>query len=692
MSMKKFLSFAVAGLMAGGLFAQQPQRQATATVAQMTEAHSYAPRILQLNQSLHDNSMLRANQTGTPTLSPRGKVAAVNPIGIGEATNVFTILRPEQNQVMATDSLGLVTFIHRHNTNVWGGSSGNLRYDYSIDAGQTFTSDVGEINPAITRPARYPNMTQFNNSGTSNPLDAKVVYSAPTLNPSPDWDGHVTGIWDISATPTGTENYALLSSNTYLQGGLCQGRDGEFWSVEFQYNGSAILGDLYVNKGVYNSTTQDVDWEREDTLVPNHYTGFDGTASIIGPNIEFSPDGETGWIAFLGDLVGGQDSVWSPTFIKSVDGGESWDVAGATQVDLNSLAGWVADSLQSLWVDSSGNPASSGLATCAFDFDLTVDQNGNPHLFAVIGSGSTPAAPEPGYTIYSGLAKFVADIWSPDGGATWRIRYISPVLTFRTQDFGTTTTVNMDNFPQISRTPDGSRIFYSWADSDTAQFTGSMNGVGFGEVTNLAPNLRVAALNTSTGRQYYPQLVSDGDLIWEGRILYPTMAPEVLFDATNGNWHLPIVMAEMTTNDPLDVTKFWYFGNDALISNDPNRWHAFNTMCLGWDQFAVPGFNDAVACLVGAEDAVESGIVLHQSFPNPTTDQALIRFELPAVTDLTLNVVNLYGQEVAVLGSGEFAAGQHEFLVNTENMAAGVYFYNLQAGDHVITKKMIVTK
>jgi hypothetical protein len=52
----------------------------------------------------------------------------------------------------------------------------------------------------------------------------------------------------------------------------------------------------------------------------------------------------------------------------------------------------------------------------------------------------------------------------------------------------------------------------------------------------------------------------------------------------------------------------------------------------------------------------------------------------------------MYGQEVSVLAQGEYNAGAHKVIAQTQNLAAGVYFYSLTADGKSYTKKMIVTK
>jgi hypothetical protein len=685
--MKKFTTLCLATAVATAVFGQQPSAPKTrvATMQQMTKSVSYDSKQEMIMRSSNE-SMLRA--TPLPqgqTFAPNGKTVAVNPVGLGTSANVFTCLTTEQNQVWADNSLDLVAFIHRSDPNIWGGSSGNLRFDVSTDNGATFTNDIGPLNPALSRVARYPNITGFNPTGTTNPFDSWLVYSAPTLNSSPDFDGHVTGLSSVTTgSATVTETYSLLSQSAYLPGGLTEGANGEFWTVDREYAAAAFTGNIFINKGVYDAGTNDIVWSRFDTIIPNHSLSFDGTARVVGPNIAFSPDGNTAWIAWLGDLVGGPDSVLSPIFMKSTDAGATW--GAPVEFDLNTVA-WVADSLQSLWTDSLGAPASTGRATTGFDFDLTVDINGNPHVGVVVGSGST-ATTAAGYSIFSSLSKFIGDIWTPDGGATWTVNYISPVLAFR-GDFGTGASgaVSMDNNVQIARSPDGDEIFFSWADSDTAQFTGNMSGIGFGVSDQLAPNLRIASRRPYQNTQTYPKLVTDGDLVWEGRALWPVMAPVVL--ENNGCYNLPIVMVELLNNDGYSTVKFWYFGGDASIC--AADFCDAEQAALGWVSFAGPGLSPV--CAVSTDKGgLKNDVTLGQSYPNPTSGEAVITFEVPSATTLSMTLRNMYGQEVATLAKGDFAAGAHRVNVDTKGLAAGVYFYSLTANNNTVTKKMIVTK
>src|SRR5688500_12514870 len=70
-----------------------------------------------------------------------------SPISGGSATNMFTLIDNGTSSIAANKALNTITFIHRNNAATFGGSSGNLRFDYSTDGGTTWTLDQGVINP-----------------------------------------------------------------------------------------------------------------------------------------------------------------------------------------------------------------------------------------------------------------------------------------------------------------------------------------------------------------------------------------------------------------------------------------------------------------------------------------------------------------------------------------------------------------
>ncbi len=59
---------------------------------------------------------------------------------------------------------------------------------------------------------------------------------------------------------------------------------------------------------------------------------------------------------------------------------------------------------------------------------------------------------------------------------------------------------------------------------------------------------------------------------------------------------------------------------------------------------------------------------------------------------VSLKIFNIIGQEVATLVNENLSAGNYSFNWNANDQPSGIYFYNLQTGKFVETKKMILLK
>jgi hypothetical protein len=84
---------------------------------------------------------------------------------------------------------------------------------------------------------------------------------------------------------------------------------------------------------------------------------------------------------------------------------------------------------------------------------------------------------------------------------------------------------------------------------------------------------------------------------------------------------------------------------------------------------------------------------LAQNYPNPFNPTTAMSFQLSAVSEVTLKIYNVLGQEVATLLSNEMMEeGMHEVQFDASGLTSGVYFYRLQAGEFSATKKLLLMK
>ena len=81
--------------------------------------------------------------------------------------------------------------------------------------------------------------------------------------------------------------------------------------------------------------------------------------------------------------------------------------------------------------------------------------------------------------------------------------------------------------------------------------------------------------------------------------------------------------------------------------------------------------------------------VLYQNYPNPFNSSTTITFELPKSSVVKLSVYDMLGREVSVLVNDRVDAGVHEVRFDASGNSSGVYFYRLQAGDFVQTRRLL---
>jgi hypothetical protein len=92
------------------------------------------------------------------------------------------------------------------------------------------------------------------------------------------------------------------------------------------------------------------------------------------------------------------------------------------------------------------------------------------------------------------------------------------------------------------------------------------------------------------------------------------------------------------------------------------------------------------------EGEMPSRFILSQNYPNPFNPSTTINFALPKSGQVELKIYNTLGQEVASLINEEKSAGTYSAQWNAGNVASGVYFYQLKAGEYSDTKKLLLIK
>ncbi len=83
---------------------------------------------------------------------------------------------------------------------------------------------------------------------------------------------------------------------------------------------------------------------------------------------------------------------------------------------------------------------------------------------------------------------------------------------------------------------------------------------------------------------------------------------------------------------------------------------------------------------------------LQQNYPNPFNPITTIKYQIPELSSVTLKVYDVLGSEVATLINEEKPSGSYEVDFDASTLPSGIYFYRLQTGSFVETKKMVLMK
>lgn len=94
----------------------------------------------------------------------------------------------------------------------------------------------------------------------------------------------------------------------------------------------------------------------------------------------------------------------------------------------------------------------------------------------------------------------------------------------------------------------------------------------------------------------------------------------------------------------------------------------------------------------GIKDIDNSDKSLKQNYPNPFSSSTNISFDLPSRSLVSLVVLNSNGQQVASIEAAELPAGSHTRQWDATGFPGGIYYYRLQAGTLVETKKLTLLK
>ncbi|MHB9012029.1 MAG: T9SS type A sorting domain-containing protein [Ignavibacteriaceae bacterium] len=157
-------------------------------------------------------------------------------------------------------------------------------------------------------------------------------------------------------------------------------------------------------------------------------------------------------------------------------------------------------------------------------------------------------------------------------------------------------------------------------------------------------------------------------------------------DGTTGNWNISI-----STNNG----KNWQQVNDNLPINIISRSLAIigGYVFLGTNNgvWRRP-ISELVTGINERQNNLFNSFSLRQNFPNPFNPTTTICYSVPKTSFVTIKVYDVLGKEIETLVNDEKPSGSYKVEFDGSKFTSGIYFYRMQAGSFVETKKLIVLK
>ncbi|MBI9038021.1 MAG: T9SS type A sorting domain-containing protein [Bacteroidales bacterium] len=500
----------------------------------------------------------------------------VSVIDIGAAANAYGLYDGGRTCVWVENDINSISFTHRMLNPPGGPGSGFIAYDLSTDGGDTWlvNNQVYEA-PTVLDNARYPQGLIYNPEGNTDPSQAFYTYFVCTLDQTngDTWGGYAWGgnfLTTIPPDPTQTNQPSRIGDGIYqnIPDAFHITPNGNTFVIE-----PCLIDALYVNytgemlitRGVFNTEINDYEYTQE--LFPVSMTNDPIDCTVPSQKIAFAPDGQIGYYAILsnnGENTEESYGCYYPILFKTTDGGESWDeepiniqIGGPD--GLEAVLNYMSDETLAQ-IYEPPIPARDEIPyTTAFDMDFAVDAYGNPHILTTVGIGSQA------WSIYTSATGEPCNGWIAmlhiysNDDETWMCDTLYTPHTFR-GEFGGADGISEDNRPQISITPDGKKLFFSWIDTDQPD-----------AIDNIYPD--IFCVGYDVDHDVYTE--EDGNYkLWNVTTLTAAwmsayMATQSYFVFDNGNnWEIPFVYQEMDINDPAAEVQYKYIQDFVITSED----------------------------------------------------------------------------------------------------------------------------
>lgn len=365
------------------------------------------------------------------------------------------------------------------------------------------------------------------------------------------------------------------------------------------------------------------------------------------------------------------------TIIKTTDGGTSWILqTSGTNTELYSV--YFIDS-NTGWTVGSGGGTILKTTNGGTSWTLQGSQNYDPLYSIFFISSATGWIAGEDNTILK----------TTNGGIDWIFQQgIFPKsvrsIFFTDENNGCAAGIDYDGsnyFGVIIKTTDGGTTWTNqWSGNWllSIHFTDSNNGWAAGAGIILKTIDGGTSWNnqiTGTSYQLYSIHFSDSNFGWASGYDGSTYSG-IILNTTNGGiiWNHNLIEADTVLHSInfANSNIGWTVGENGTILHTTNGGVSF----VEEEQL----------------DELPTEFLLTQNYPNPFNPSTKIRYSVPQSSNVMIKVFDILGNEIETLVNEEKPVGTYEITWYAEGLPSGIYFYKIQSGSFVETKKMILTK
>lgn len=703
--MKKHLLFGTALFIAASSFSQNTRVKPSGVLdAPFINTEVPEPTASPINSSSFVGPVKKAR----PAVNANAKTSAVTVLNFTGAMNVLGYLLSTQKPLHYTKGINAVSFVSRKTTTYTASSnsnSGTIVGLWSTNMGSTW--DETCIWSNATNLARYPQGIIYNPSGNTNVNSAYIVGIGPYTSSAGGWGGTTNGHWYASkqiTTPGNTTSGADQQSSAYqggflkshymnrnsisaIEGGMIRSLGNIVNDPAGTTNATFGLRGILMSKGVFNAGA--FVWS-VDTFKPPVNSRTDGSLLLgtSSPIQAWDETGTVGYVITLGSRLSqtvsanhvGPMGGHQPIVYKTTNSGASWSLLPANDF---------ADPIQFKGVYDRMYPLNTNTNVIVANFtgsegiDAVVDMNGQLHIATMNYGHYYNHVDSLGYQYVFGTEQYsygetgpfeypiIYDFYTkPTGG--WDYHMVDSMGTegpgstsgspgySSNQWTSSSAKYTSDARIQMSRSADGSKLFYSWTESDST-FTGVK--------WNMYPDLKMKGYDLTTNKVSGRVNITSGVIGADQQAYWHFMSSK---SATNGSCQdIPFTISYNATNNGDIQVDTYYLGGVSLCNSS----YLYNPM-------SPKGVGAGIANNTAAAYEVNN-------FPNPADKATTIMVSLKEASHFEVTLYNSIGQLMDTYKmNGQ--TGNNEINVDLSNFKSGIYFYNVKVGGSVVTKKLVV--